>query len=219
MTTELLPPAQPAFILRGHSAQIHALHFTHGNTRLLTADADGWIVSWNLAFKRPVAVWRAHEKAILSVGSWSSDRIITCVYNRELVFRTPANSKGYSHGRDNKLLVWQLSLTDEASMDKTLPVEVTPTSRKQPWLLHALLVNTMNFCAFAMCRDGMPQVLSSVKVLQDKDVPCPILVAVPNTVDSGGVRVPSVTNVTFSNADVTYRLTYTSCLPSTTLRA
>ena len=73
-------------------------------------------------------------------------------------------------------------------MDKTLPVEVTSTSRKQPWLLHALLVNTMNFCAFAMCRDGMPQVLSSVKALQDKNVPCPILIAVPNTVDSGGVR-------------------------------
>ena len=83
MTAELRPPAQPAFILRGHSAQIHALHFTHGNTRLLTADAEGWIVSWNLAFKRPVAVWKAHENAILSVGSWSSDRIITFVHNLE----------------------------------------------------------------------------------------------------------------------------------------
>ena len=77
MSAELLPPAQPAFILRGHSAQIHALHFTPGNARLLTADADGWVVSWNLAFKRPVAVWKAHNNAILGLGNWGPDRIIT----------------------------------------------------------------------------------------------------------------------------------------------
>ena len=75
-----LPPAQPAFILRGHSAQVHALHFTQDNSRLLTGDADGWIVSWNLAYKRPVAAWKAHENAILGLGSWGPDRIITCVF-------------------------------------------------------------------------------------------------------------------------------------------
>jgi len=79
MSSQLLPPAQPAFVLRGHSAQIHALHFTSGNSRLLTGDADGWAVSWNLAYKRPVAVWRAHENAILGLGSWGRDRIITYV--------------------------------------------------------------------------------------------------------------------------------------------
>ena len=82
-------------------------------------------------------------------------------------------------------------------MDKTPPVDPAPTSRKQPWLLHALPVNTLNFCAFAMCRDGMPQVLASAKALTDKDAPCPILIAVPNTVDSGGVRRPFTTNLTF----------------------
>ena len=77
MPSDLLPPAQPAFILRGHSAQIHALHFTQGNARLLTADADGWIASWTLSSKRPVAVWKAHNAAILGLGSWGTDRIIT----------------------------------------------------------------------------------------------------------------------------------------------
>lgn len=79
MPQDALPPAQPAFILRGHAAQIHALHFTQGNTRLLTADADGWVVSWNLSYKRAVAVWRAHASAILGLASWGSDRIITYV--------------------------------------------------------------------------------------------------------------------------------------------
>ena len=80
MSSGLLPPAQPAFILRGHSAQIHALHFTKDNARLLTADADGWVVSWNLASKRPVAAWKAHGNAILGLGSWETDRIITYVH-------------------------------------------------------------------------------------------------------------------------------------------
>lgn len=109
-----------------------------------------------------------------------------------------ADLKRNSHGRDHRLLIWQLGPEEEPTMDRTLPVDVALTERKQPWLLHALPVNTLNFCAFAMCRDGMPQVLSSVKALQDKDVPCPILVAVPNTVDSGGVRRPSVTDIAFS---------------------
>ena len=77
MATEVLPPAQPAYVLRGHSTQIHALHFTPGNQRLLTADAEGWVISWNLAVKRPAAVWKAHANAILAVGSWGSTSIIT----------------------------------------------------------------------------------------------------------------------------------------------
>lgn len=79
MSSDSLPPAQPAYILRGHSAQVHALHFTQDNHRLLTGDADGWLVSWNLAFKRPVASWKAHGKVILGLGAWGQDRIISYV--------------------------------------------------------------------------------------------------------------------------------------------
>lgn len=74
---ERLPPAQPAYILRGHAAQVHALHFTPDNTRLLTADADGWVISWDVAMKRPVAVWKAHGAAVLGLGSCGPDRVIT----------------------------------------------------------------------------------------------------------------------------------------------
>lgn len=82
MSSELLPPLQPSFVLRGHSAQVHAVHFIPGNIRLLSGDAEGWVVSWNLAFKRPVAVWLAHSNAILGIGSWGEDRIITCVLKK-----------------------------------------------------------------------------------------------------------------------------------------
>jgi hypothetical protein len=72
-----LPPAQPVYILRGHTAQIHSTSFTRSNGRLVTGDVDGWIVVWNLAIKRPVAVWRAHDGAILGASAWGEDRLIT----------------------------------------------------------------------------------------------------------------------------------------------
>ena len=98
-----------------------------------------------------------------------------------------ANSKPTSHGRDNRLFVWKLGHEDEAALDKTLPVDAAKASNKLPWLLHAFTVNALNFCSFAMCRDGMPQILSTQKVLKDTNMPEPILIAVPNTIDSGGV--------------------------------
>jgi len=72
-----LPPAQPAYILRGHSAQIHSTSFIRSNSRLVTGDAEGWIVLWSLASKRPVAVWKAHKGAILGATAWDDQKIIT----------------------------------------------------------------------------------------------------------------------------------------------
>lgn len=70
-------PAQPSYVLRGHSAQIHSVHFLRDNTRLLTGDADGFAVLWNTATKRATAVWRPHTNSVLGVGSWDDDKIIT----------------------------------------------------------------------------------------------------------------------------------------------
>ncbi|KAH7116015.1 WD40-repeat-containing domain protein [Dendryphion nanum] len=51
-----LPPAQPTYIFRGHTAHIHSVQILHQNTRLLTGDADGWLVLWKLESKRPLAL-------------------------------------------------------------------------------------------------------------------------------------------------------------------
>ena len=75
--TPALPPAQPSFILRGHTAPIHSVQFIHRNTRLLTGDAEGWVIYWKVETKRPVAVWKAHESAILGTENWGHERIIT----------------------------------------------------------------------------------------------------------------------------------------------
>lgn len=96
------------------------------------------------------------------------------------------------HGRDNRLLVWQLGPADEHLMENDLPLNASAVSPKSPWLLHALPVNALNFCAFAMCFDGMPQGKSSSKVFSDVNMPRPILFAVPNAVDAGGVCAEAV---------------------------
>ncbi|ORY16787.1 WD40-repeat-containing domain protein [Clohesyomyces aquaticus] len=137
MTTEhrgnSLPPAQPSYIFRGHSAHIHSVQIVRQNTRLLTGDADGWIVYWKLESKRPVAVWKAHDAAILGTAEWGFDKIIT-------------------HGRDHALRIWQLRATDEPNLSSLLPADGSSAHRPKPWLLHSLPVNTLNFCKFAMCR-------------------------------------------------------------------
>jgi WD40 repeat protein len=72
-----LPPAQPFAILRGHVSPIHSVQFVRQNSRLLTGDADGWIVYWKVETKRPLAVWKAHNGPILGVVEWGHEKIIT----------------------------------------------------------------------------------------------------------------------------------------------
>lgn len=67
----------PKSILRGHKSQIHCAAFVRSNERLITGDADGFVVLWDLTIMRPRAVWRAHEKALLGVRGWGDDKIIT----------------------------------------------------------------------------------------------------------------------------------------------
>jgi hypothetical protein len=65
-------------------------------------------------------------------------------------------------------------------MSTILPVDTPPEPRKQPWLLHILEVNTMNFCSFVQT------VLPS-----DNESSEELLIAVPNTMSSETVRHPS----------------------------
>ncbi|GKT47370.1 ASTRA-associated protein 1 [Colletotrichum spaethianum] len=156
--TDAIP--HPKSILRGHKAQVHALVFVRGNERLASGDAEGFVVLWDLTIMRPTAVWRPHENAILGIEGWGDERIIT-------------------HGRDHKLAVWQLGLKDESHLSKKLPLDETPEPRPQPWLLHLIEVNTMNFCSFASC----------APLPGDASETADLLLAVPNTLASESVDV------------------------------
>ncbi|KAK3318215.1 WD40-repeat-containing domain protein [Apodospora peruviana] len=153
MATEA-KPAQPKSVLRGHKAQVHATAFVSRNERLMTGDADGFVIAWDLTVMRPRAVWQAHTNAILGITGWGADRVIT-------------------HGRDNKLIVWKLDGEDETQMSTVLPLDPSTEPRPQPWILHMLEVNTMNFCSFAHCA-----------ISRDE-----ILIAVPNTLASEAIDI------------------------------
>lgn len=56
-----------------------------------------------------------------------------------------------SHGRDNRLYVWQVSLAKLDGYSTITPLDKEDTSRQSPWLLHSLPVNALNFCAFSFC--------------------------------------------------------------------
>jgi WD40 repeat protein len=73
-------PATPIYILRGHAAPIHALHIFSQNLRLVSGDADGWVVIWNLVTKRPITVWKAHGGAVLEVKGFNTSTGATEVY-------------------------------------------------------------------------------------------------------------------------------------------
>ncbi|KAJ4411664.1 Astra associated protein 1 Asa1 [Neurospora sp. IMI 360204] len=174
MAVEGRPPT-PKTILRGHKAQVHAATFIRNNERLVTGDADGFVIAWDLAIMRPRAVWQAHENAILGIAGWGNDRIIT-------------------HGRDNKLMVWKLTGDDEARMSTTLPLDPCTEPRPKPWILHLLEVNTMNFCSFSYCPVPVP-VLPGQQEGQSQDTAeesksgSELLIAVPNTLASEAIDI------------------------------
>jgi hypothetical protein len=62
-------------------------------------------------------------------------------------------------------------------MSTVLPLDSTPEERLQPWIVHLLEVNTMNFCTFSSCRP----------VTMPADQASQLLIAVPNTLASEAV--------------------------------
>jgi hypothetical protein len=98
----------------------------------------------------------------------------------------------YSHGKDNTLRIWQLRHQDElGTLSTTLPKDAKEDDNPKPWLLHALPVNTLNFCSFSMCYQHPRQkvVQTMIERMEDgfskSSVPASdsILVAVPATDD------------------------------------
>lgn len=62
-----------------------------------------------------------------------------------------------------------------------LPVDDPVTHRQNPWLLHSLSVNTLNFCSFSSCKQQRSELTPIDEV---DDLPEPLVIAVPGTKDS-----------------------------------
>lgn len=146
------------------------------------------------------------------------------------------NAKKYRHGRDHKLRVWTIKSSDEDHMEKRLPVdrdgdgeekeETSASSRSattnQPWLLHSLPVNALNFCAFSLCFLAQRFMQhDATRSTSDRPGPLPgtvkdsspasvipnsrqLLFAVPNALNSGAIDIfhlPSEKRITTIPAD------------------
>ena len=134
--------------------------------------------------------------------------------------------KFYRHGRDHRLRVWQLAESDFENLDTRLPVEGGHGyKRMEPWLLHSLAVNALNFCAFAICYDQGKSEDSSPASMLDSPTPDsnghsadeiaslsprpesahrPVIIAVSNALDSGAIdlfHLPSERRVSTLPAD------------------
>jgi hypothetical protein len=88
------------------------------------------------------------------------------------------------HGKDDKLVVWKLTEEEESNMSIALPVDDPTSHRNQPWVLHILHVNTLNFCSFAYCKSQEQSQSSDSKEMAKTDDVKELLIAVPNTISS-----------------------------------
>lgn len=160
-------PPIPSYIFRGHQAAIHALHFYHANHFLASGDSDGWIIIWRLTTRRPAAAWKAHDGNVMGIKDWGSTRLIT-------------------HGRDHKLRVWQVRDEDLNQLSTKLPADgCLSAEAAQPWLVHSLEVNALNFCAFSICIDADTR----TNDMDTSNEFQPLLLASPNGLDNGGMDV------------------------------
>ncbi|EFE43518.1 hypothetical protein TRV_01729 [Trichophyton verrucosum HKI 0517] len=170
------PPASPTYVLRGHANPIHSLNFYGSNSRLISGDADGWVVVWDMTSKRAVATWKAHEGSILAV------------VGIEVNLETGVERRILTHGRDHKLCVWRLNEKDEDIVGKILPLDTqnSPQDGNKPWMLHSLSVNALNFCGFAYCFLPHKREMQSEDAINAENQ---MLLAVPNALNTGGLDI------------------------------
>ncbi|ANB14301.1 putative WD repeat-containing protein alr3466 [Sugiyamaella lignohabitans] len=58
--------------LRAHPAPVTAVQFHPTEPWLVSGDEAGWCFWWSISQRRPIAIWKPHEKAIVTV-KWMSD--------------------------------------------------------------------------------------------------------------------------------------------------
>ncbi|KZT02625.1 WD-40 repeat-containing protein [Laetiporus sulphureus 93-53] len=126
MSSTKPPPPSPSHVLRTHAAAVCAIYFSDDNERLYSGDASGRVVITNTRTLRPSAVWDAHTDSILGIQEWE-DHIIT-------------------HGRDNKLHVWQRVQEFATALGNSA---ATP-GLQTPQLCYSMDVNALNYCRFSL---------------------------------------------------------------------
>ncbi|KAH9481428.1 ASTRA-associated protein 1 [Psilocybe cubensis] len=162
-TASITPPT-PLHLLRSHTSPVSAIAWSDDNERIYSADASGKVIVTSTRSLRAIASWMAHTDSILGVEEWG-ESIVT-------------------HGRDNKLHVWQrieeLPASARIGGSAGLPDLPTPTHR------YSMDVNALNFCRFSLLR--LPDVA-------EENSKQKALIALPNLIDSTTADVWSLPTI------------------------
>lgn len=115
--------------------------------------------------------------------------------------------------------MWRFSIQDEEFLPKALPVDMKESqleTQSQPWIIHSLPVNALNFCAFDMIfledvflgtedkQESLGSSTNSSTSPSDRVSLSPVLFAVPNALNSGAIDIfhlPSEQRVSTIPAD------------------
>lgn len=187
----------PLATLRAHAFPVTCLEFSHCNNYLIAADEGGWCILWSVTWRRPVAVWRAHKESCVAVK-------FTNIFSKGTELEVTGDVDDgnlpqfeiLTHGRDFKIKVFRLDLTDVGQYSTELPTSQSAGDDwKVPWMVYTQDVNSLNFCPLSTDRSriAVPHTLDSDKIdVYDLDSRQRIFTALePPLQNSPKVTVPS----------------------------
>ncbi|KIM67180.1 hypothetical protein SCLCIDRAFT_1210681 [Scleroderma citrinum Foug A] len=151
MSTEA--PPSPLHVLRAHTNPVTTLFCSDDNERIYSGDAKGRVVITSTRSLRPTVSWSAHTNALLGIEEFFE------------------NKQVLTHGRDNKIHVWECPVESMPSIRKV--GEATLTESSAPTLCYSMDVNALNYCRFSLLTPS-----------PDIEEELTVLLAVPNLVES-----------------------------------
>ncbi|KAG2017870.1 hypothetical protein CC2G_007337 [Coprinopsis cinerea AmutBmut pab1-1] len=154
------PPA-PTHLLRSHSTPITTIWISDDNERLYSGDASGKVTVTSTRTLRAITTWNPHSDSVLGVEEFNS-HVIT-------------------HGRDNKLHVW--NRVEDLPSDRRVGGSATLTNMLAPSLAYSMDVNALNYCRFALL--PLPRDVASESAPD-------ALIALPNLIDSSTADIWSL---------------------------
>ncbi|KAL4064499.1 WD40-repeat-containing domain protein [Scleroderma yunnanense] len=146
-------PPSPLHVLRTHSDPVTTIFCSTDNERIYSGDAKGRVVLTSTRSLRPTASWLAHTDALLGIEEFIEKNQV------------------FTHGRDNKIHVWQRPEESIPSIRQGGAATLTESST--PMLSYSIDVNALNYCRFSL-------LIPSPDAAREGTA----LIAVPNLVES-----------------------------------
>lgn len=121
------------------------------NPSFITADESGILIWWNIATRRPLGIWKAHDDAILTVKQLGLKWHSSSVSNANVPETNDSFGQLLTHSKDGTIKIWKLiDILNYESLEFTY----TGLLKKQlsddicsvmPPLLFQMPVNNLNF--------------------------------------------------------------------------